>query len=243
MTIGTKYTDSMVVIPARLQSRRFPRKPLQMAGNNSLLQHTHHQARKSRASVVCVASADPEIQDHCGRNGIAWWPTSQAHMTGTHRCAEVLELVDGSVGIVINWQCDEPLVLPEWIDLMIEKIIQIGADIVTLVASLSAPAAENKNVAKVVVSDDRCMWFSRLPLYDSKAHIGIYAFRSEILRKLGKMQRTNLSRGESLEQLAWLEAGYKISYIEVDHLPLAINTPHDWKRFADKFDQQEINRL
>ncbi len=225
---------SMTIIPARLQSGRLPGKPLLKAGGKTLLGYVYGQASRVKVNQLAVASSDNEILDYCDENNMGRWLTRSTHLTGTHRCAEVIEKID--VDVIVNWQCDEPLVDPQSVDMLIDTLeIRTESekdDIATLVAPWEGKADSDPNVIKTAVSGGYCHWFSRAPLLGSMIHIGVYAFRAETLRKLGQLKPTKLSQAESLEQLAWLEAGFQIRAVEVDHAPLAINTQEDWDQFT-----------
>lgn len=232
--------ETVIVIPARMQSKRLPGKPLLMAGGKSLLQHVYERACQAKVDRTIIATPDGVIMDHCDEIGMTYMMTRKDHPTGTHRCAEVLhrlEMTDkeGTVRTIVNWQCDEPLVEPEWADKLLDKMAA-GWAIGTLVAPLPTFQDEwelSKGPVRVAVSREWCCWFSHSLLAGAMAHVGIYAFRPRTLRGLGKLLPTELSKAESLEQLAWIENGHSIKAVKVDKPTLAINTPADYEKFRE----------
>ena len=231
---------SYIIIPARMDSRRLPGKPMINVNGKPLVHWTYDRAKQSKANTVVIATSDREIYSYCNNYKLEYNSTRQNHFTGTHRCAEVLEAIehaavttgtDNEKRIIVNWQCDEPRVNPEDVDKLIDAIEQ-HYDIATLVAP--AYPIQDVDVTKVVVGHNGIAhWFDRLPMTGAKAHIGVYAFRAETLRKLGKLKPTKLSLEASLEQLAFIEAGYNIGTVGTKEFPLSINSQQDLDRFED----------
>ncbi len=230
---------SIIVIPARMESNRFPGKPMAMAGGKSLVHWVYERAKQTSADFVIVATPDPVIAGYCEEHGLTWWGSLEEAVTGTHRCAAVLSGLERSldVGVVVNWQCDEPLVDPAEVDRAIEWC-SCGHRVITLVAPGPLRRMDDPNIVKVAVAENgRCHWFSREEVVcdgrsgAAKAHCGVYAFPAVLLKQLGSCLPTALSRAKSLEQLAWLEHGYHIFASEMPELPLSINTPADFDAF------------
>ena len=230
-----------IIIPARLASNRLANKPLLEVDGKPLLQWTYDRACQAESDKVIVSTSDPEIVDYCKNNGIMCILTSESVLTGTHRCAEVLWTLDQELteedysldSIVVNWQCDEPLVDPKDIGKLVKATKEFYG-ISTLVANMEEKHFDDRNTTKAVVGDTGLIhWFSRKHIIGNKAHIGIYAFRSAILRKLGKLRRTKFSTAESLEQLAWLENGFQIGAVGTWDVPLSINTERDFEKFKE----------
>ena len=232
---------SLIIIPARMESERLPGKPLLDVGGKSLLEWTYDRAIKADVDGVLIATSDAVIYDYCGRKGMGVMMTCKEHPTGTHRCAETAARLPDRYDVVINWQVDEPLVKSKDVERLM-KLICAYNDISTLVAPLSYKDRRNRDVVKTAVSDrishDVCQWFSRAPLAGAMGHVGVYAFRWEVLQKLGRLDTTLLSRAESLEQLTWLEDAWEIRAVETDKLPLSINTQEDLERFKEIVDAQ-----
>jgi len=225
--------EYIIVIPARMSSSRLPNKPLLRVGNTTLLKLVYDRARLTKAGKVLIAAEHKDICDYCQSFDLKLFCNMLPHLTGTHRCAEAFDYVDKSavnrwpLDIVVNWQCDEPLVDPKWIDLLVEGLRNSDADIATLVSPLDEDDG-NENLVKAVVSDDRCLWFSRTYQSGCVGHIGVYAFRCETLRQLGKLKPSKASVKEGLEQLSWIEAGHTIRAVYLDGIPLSVNTQDDY---------------
>ena len=240
--------SSVIIIPARMASERFPGKPMAMAGGKPLLEWTWLRAQQTNCDHVLIATPDREIGQYCQDKGILWRPSSEELPTGTHRCADVAAHMKRKFDVVVDWQVDEPLVDPQAVDRLVD-FVQNRRDVVgTLAAPFVWDEFYNTNVVKVAVSkgenihpkdQNRCNWFSRGELGGSMAHIGVYAFGWHTLGDLGRMPPTMLSKAESLEQLAWIERGIRV--FEVDaKLPLSINTPEDFEKF--KADRNAFSR-
>jgi len=226
----------VIVIPARLQSSRLPRKPLLIAGGRALLHHTYEAARKTRANKIIVAAADKEIYNYCKDHNLCCWNTDPEHPTGTHRCVEILRELNASatyqrrIDVVVNWQCDEPLVNPKYVDRLVDFLYNGSYGIATLVSWKGRPTD-----IRVAVSNKCCHWFTRAPMV-GMFHTGIYAFESSLLQKLDSIVQTYMSMFESLEQLAWLEEGHKIAAFEIPEGHLSINTTSDFHEFKTRIE-------
>ena len=234
------------IIPARYASTRFPGKPLAMLGDKPMIQWVYERASFLFEHLV-VATDDQRIYDAVERFGGKVQMTSPVHNSGTERCAEAAGLYEQQTGIgfshVVNIQGDEPLIQPEQLQTLIECIQVPGTGIATLIRPLKASEElENPNVVKVVVDKSfRALYFSRAPIPFVRSpgvkqktpelpfytHIGLYAFRREILEQVVKLPPTTLEQAESLEQLRWMEHGITIR-TAVTHLPsLGVDTPED----------------
>ncbi len=231
------------IIPARYQSTRFPGKPLVDIAGKSMIQRVYEQARKSELLTdVIVATDDDRIWNHVREFGGKAIMTSVDHLNGTSRCGEVISKESG-YDVVINIQGDEPLVKPEQIDAVLSLFKRDEVEIGTVVKRLHDSAdIENENRIKVVLDHaGNALYFSRsaIPFVQGKQishwpetipyfkHIGIYAWRTEALKKLLLLKPTELEKAESLEQLRWLYYGYKIATVETEIETPNIDTPHD----------------
>lgn len=229
---------NVIIIPCRMDGRRLPGKPMMTAAGRPLVRWVYDLARRvGNAQRVIVATADDEIIKYCSDNGMLWQHTRADHPTGTHRCAEVLKQFDDvylfDPKVVVNWQVDEVCVNPKDVARLIDYM-KWEHDVATLVTPDLAGMEDDRDVVKVATSEDgRCRWFSRSALAGAGGHCGIYAFQPHVLRRLGKQRTTPLSRAESLEQLAWLESAHTIQAIEIDKLPLAINTRQNLDQFRE----------
>jgi len=239
------------IIPARYASTRFPGKPLVMIGNKPMVERVYEQALKS-LTMVFVATDDERIFEAVGKFGGKAVMTSPEHFSGTDRCAEAVDKIMKEIGekidVVINIQGDEPFIQPEQIDLLKlcfnDKTVQIA----TLIRK--AAAGEdifNPNQPKVILDNEgNAIYFSRAAIpyirdYEGQEwsarhvyykHIGLYAYKTEVLKKITKLQRSFLEKAESLEQNRWIENGFKIRCATTEWESFGIDTPEDLKRAA-----------
>ncbi len=239
--MNTTERKAIIIIPCRLKSRRLPEKVMMEVDSKPLLHWVYEKAKQTVADSVIVATPNRRIAHYCRDYGFPWFPTAE-HPTGTHRCAEVLSHFRGNAGVdvVVNWQCDEPMVEPEDVNALIEMVRTVS-DIATLASPLADDDSEwqNSNVTKVVCYGGKACWFSRAAMGGADAHCGVYAFKSSVLRKLGCLSPSRYSKVESLEQLTWLEAGFEIDVLSIRKLPLAINDRADFERFKTAVGRRE----
>jgi len=231
------------LIPARYASSRFPAKPLADIAGKSMIQRVYEQARKSSSlSKVVVATDHIDIYNHVRLFGGDVCMTRESHVSGTDRCYEALTLQPEKYDYVINIQGDEPFIQPGQIDLLASRLNGI-TEIATLIKPIDNPAQLfNPNVVKAVVSKaGEALYFSRstIPHIRNTAesewmkkhtfykHIGMYAYRSDILEQLTRLPVSSLESAESLEQLRWLENGFTIAVAETIIETLGIDTPED----------------
>ena len=238
----------LAIIPARYASTRFPAKPLAMLGGKPIVQRVYEQVAKVVEKVV-VATDDERICDAVLSFGGEVVMTSPNHKSGTDRCAEAYEKAGCEADIIINVQGDEPFVAPEQIEALIGCFDDESVDIATLVKPFSAEsgleALENPNSPKVVINKKgEAIYFSRsvvpylrgversewLKHHTFYKHIGIYAFRAKVLNEITALEQTPLEKAESLEQLRWLESGYKIKVDITNIETIGIDTPEDLER-------------
>jgi 3-deoxy-manno-octulosonate cytidylyltransferase (CMP-KDO synthetase) len=223
------------IIPSRYASARFPGKPLIDIKGKSMIQRVFEQASKSKLiDEVVVATDDQRIYDHVKVFGGNVLMTSTSHSNGTERCGEVISLYS-DIGVVLYIQGDEPLVRPEQLDLLINLFKDESVCIGTLIKKITDEnEIENTNRVKVVLDKEKnALYFSRNVIPFSRKtqtvfkHIGIYAWRHNTLQELLKLTPTELEKSESLEQLRWLENGYKIRTAETTIETPNIDTPED----------------
>ena len=246
----------LAIIPARYASTRFPAKPLALLGGKPIVQRVYEQVAKIVERVV-VATDDERIYDTVVSFGGEVVMTSPNHKSGTDRCAEAYAKLDYDADIIINVQGDEPFVAPEQIEALVNCFNSEEVDIATLVKPFSAEsgieALENPNSPKVVINEAKeALYFSRsvvpylrgversewLKHHTFYKHIGIYAFRAKVLNEVTALEQTPLEKAESLEQLRWLESGYKIKVGITDIETIGIDTPEDLER-AELFLRRE----
>ena len=237
------------LIPARYASTRFPGKPLALLNGKPVIQHVYEQAAKV-LDAVYVATDDERIYNKVLAFGGKAVMTSTEHHSGTDRIEEALEKVGGDFDVVVNIQGDEPFIAQS----QIETLCQCFVDKATQIATLGKPfecieAAENPHSPKIVV-DNRgsALYFSRsiipfvrgterqdwLSKYPFLKHLGIYAYRTNVLKEITKLPQSSLELAESLEQLRWLQNGYRIKVGLTDVETVGIDTPDDLQR-AEEF--------
>lgn len=238
------------IIPARYGSTRFPGKPLALINGKTMIRRVYEQVKKTRnISIVIVATDDQRIIDEVESFGGQASMTSPDHKSGTDRCAEVLENLNQDIDVVINIQGDEPFIDPGQIDQLAGMFDHPEVEIATLSTSVkSDEELNNPNVVKLVAGKDgRALYFSRFPIPYLRAnnggnisglhpylkHIGIYAYRSEILRKIVKLGQGKLEIAESLEQLRWLENGFSIHVSNCQSEGISIDTPEDLSKIIN----------
>jgi 3-deoxy-manno-octulosonate cytidylyltransferase (CMP-KDO synthetase) len=235
------------IIPARYQSFRFPGKPLVDIAGKPMIQRVYEQALLSQAlEEVTVATDDERIMKAVeGFSGKAIL-TSSDHRSGTERCGEVVETFEASgryFDIVINIQGDEPYINPKQMDEVAACFSDPSVSIATLARRIeSEKELCDPNVVKVVFNHaGDALYFSRHPIpYRQNAekgqwvtglayfkHIGIYAYKTEVLKKITALVTSSLEQAESLEQLRWLVNGFPIRVSETHFESHAIDTPDD----------------
>lgn len=234
------------IIPARYESTRFPGKPLALIGGKTMIQRVYEQCLKcSELDEVIVATDDKRIFDHVNSFGKAIL-TANTHESGTDRCAEVVSKLDSNYDYVINIQGDEPFISPNQIKLLIDEVAQDKHELGTLVKLIDdVETLLNANTPKVVLKENKeAIYFSRetiphvrgvdqkewLSKHTFYKHIGIYAYRTDVLKKIVKLKQGTLEQIEKLEQLRWLENGYKIKVGITDEESIGIDTPEDLEK-------------
>ncbi|OFX53858.1 MAG: 3-deoxy-manno-octulosonate cytidylyltransferase [Bacteroidetes bacterium GWB2_41_8] len=232
------------IIPARFQSTRFPGKPLVMLGEKPIIQWVYENAKKALDEVY-VATDDERIFRAVEAFGGKAVYTSPNHQSGTDRCAEAAQKVAEQLrfDVVINIQGDEPFIRPEQVEGLKACFDSPETEIATLIKPITNPEEiSNINRPKVVINKkNEAMYFSRSPIpfvRDCKpedwisrntffSHIGMYAYRFDILLELTKLPIGELEKAESLEQLRWLENGYRIRTAQTLFENIGIDTPED----------------
>ncbi|MBR1917178.1 MAG: 3-deoxy-manno-octulosonate cytidylyltransferase [Bacteroidaceae bacterium] len=239
----------IAIIPARYASTRFPGKPLAVLGGKTVIQRVYEQVR-SVLSEVYVATDDERIFQTVEAFGGQAVMTRSDHQSGTDRIEEAVEKIGTEADVIINVQGDEPFIQPSQIETLIHLFDNPQTQIGTLGKRFdSIEAAENPNSPKIV-TDARgfALYFSRsiipyirgkepqdwLATYPFLKHLGIYAYRREVLAEVTKLPQSLLEKAESLEQLRWLENGYRIRVGLTDVETVGIDTPEDLKR-AESF--------
>ena len=242
----------VAIIPARFASTRFPGKPLAILGGKPVIQRVYEQAKKVFENVF-VATDDDRIYDAVEQFGGKAIMTSPNHKSGTDRCYEAYQKCGIETDVVVNIQGDEPFIHQSQLLTIKELFLQPETDIATLVKPFASDTSfdvlSNPNSPKVVVDDNwNALYFSRsvIPYLRGKEtetwasehtyykHIGLYAFRSDVLGKVTSLEQAPLEIAESLEQLRWLSAGYTIKVGKTNVETIGIDTPEDLAA-AEKF--------
>lgn len=238
------------VIPARYASTRFPGKPLVMLGGKSMIERVYEQVA-GVLDETCVATDDERIFDAVKAFGGNVVMTSTEHKSGTDRIQEAVTKIGDGYDVVVNIQGDEPFIQRS----QIETVCRCFDDEITQIATLGKPfgnnfeAIANSNSPKIVI-DNRgyAMYFSRsvIPFIRGKQteewaeaypfvkHIGLYAYRRKVLAEITQLPQSSLEIAESLEQLRWLQNGYRIKVGLTDVETVGIDTPEDLQR-AEEF--------
>lgn len=233
------------VIPARYQSSRYPGKPLIDLNGKPMIQRVFEGASKSNLlTKVIVATDDDRIFQTVESFGGNVEMTSERHSSGTDRCGEILTRNKG-YDIVLNIQGDEPLVSAEQIDQLLAAFQDETVQIATLgIGDVSEEDKLNPNRIKLVKDvNNNAMYFSRSAIPNERngnkdvkknfpflRHIGLYAYRSHILKELVQLKKTELEQIESLEQLRWLYHGYSIRIVETTIETPNIDVPEDLEK-------------
>jgi len=231
------------VIPSRYASTRFPAKPLADIAGKSMVETVYAQVKKSRlVTKAIVATDNQKIYDHIRSFGGEVYMTSEDHVSGTDRCFEAYTLQTEQFDYVINIQGDEPFIDPQQIDLL-GGLLDGKTELATLIKKIEKEEhLFNSNVVKVVVNVlNEALYFSRSTIPHVRSttqsewmakqtfykHIGMYAYRTDVLEKITQLPVSSLERSESLEQLRWLENGFRIKTAITDIETIGIDTPED----------------
>lgn len=248
------------IIPARYASTRFPAKPLAKLGGKPVIQRVYEQV-VDMVDAAYVATDDERIAEVVRGFGGKVVMTSPDHQSGTDRCYEAYQKVATPFDVIINIQGDEPFVQQEQIDSLKSCFINDETtDIATLIKPFTQKSSltdlENSNSPKVVVGkEDKALYFSRsvvpylrnypkeewLANHTFYKHIGLYAYRAEVLAEITALEQTPLELSESLEQLRWLENGYHIKVATTHIETIGIDTPEDLER-AEAFLRTQTNK-
>ena len=242
------------VIPARYASSRFPGKPLVVIDGKTMIRRVYEQAIQcGELSKVVVATDDEAIYNHVNLFGGNVLMTGTHHASGTERCCEVVEKLQikgEEYDFVINIQGDEPFIEPEQISQVAACFNNPQTQLATLIKQIHSPdELTSQNVVKVVVDKlgyallfSRSMipfvrgkeqpdWLSAMTFYK---HIGIYGYRTSVLRKIVELPVSTLELAESLEQLRWLDNGYSINVQITEFESIAVDTPADLLKITNR---------
>jgi 3-deoxy-manno-octulosonate cytidylyltransferase (CMP-KDO synthetase) len=247
------------IIPARYASTRFPGKPLISIAGKSMIQRVWERCGTAEClSKLVVATDDVRIESEVKKFGGKVLMTSTDHPTGTDRCREALEQAESIFGetfdAVINIQGDEPFVHPEHIRLVASCFASAETQLATLAKKISRTEdLFNPNIIKVVCTlGQEALYFSRSPIPYLRGkengqwvsegkymkHIGIYGYRTDVLKRITEMPPSHLETSESLEQLRWLENGLRIQVRETDLESRSVDSPADLESILNEINQE-----
>ncbi|PLX22301.1 MAG: 3-deoxy-manno-octulosonate cytidylyltransferase [Marinilabiliales bacterium] len=237
------------IIPARFASSRFPGKPLVDIKGKTMIQRVYEQCKRS-LEFVYVATDNQRIYDEVVGFGGKVVLTNSKHESGTDRLAEAIQIIQNELNIdfdvVINIQGDEPFIRPEQIAEIKTCFKDNTTEIATLVKIIeNSEDIFDENKPKVILDKYmNAICFSRCPIpylrnnaksdwikkHEYYRHIGMYAYKTETLLKLTKLKQSLLEKAESLEQLRWIENGYKIKVAKTNFDSLGVDTPEDLEK-------------
>lgn len=240
------------IIPARYASTRFPGKPLAMLGGKTVIQRVYEQV-KDCFDDLYVATDDERIASCVNEFGGKYVMTSPDCKNGTERCLDAYKNLNLQCDVIVNIQGDEPFIQRKQVDALMACFDSAETDIATLVKPFEKADGlerlECPNSPKVIMNADGfAIYFSRsvipylrgvekeqwLENHVFYKHLGIYAYRTDVLKEITVLEQSPLEKVESLEQLRWLENGYKIKVGITDIETIGIDTPEDLER-AKKF--------
>ncbi|HEC43120.1 MAG TPA: 3-deoxy-manno-octulosonate cytidylyltransferase [Bacteroides sp.] len=236
------------IIPARYASTRFPGKPLADLGGKPMIQWVYENTLQSLDNVI-VATDHPDIESAVNGFGGKVIMTSPEHPSGTDRCAEVIDILSKQgeeYDVALNIQGDEPFIRNTHLSLLKQTFDLENTQIATLANVIEDPEELfDPNVVKIVTGKGgKALYFSRSPMPHQRdrpqsewynnfkylKHLGMYAYRTDILREITKLKRSPLEQAESLEQLRWLESGYRIRVHYTTEVSMGIDTPEDLEK-------------
>lgn len=242
----------IAIIPARYASSRFPGKPLADMAGKPMIQRVYEQVQKA-VEEVWVATDDERIYNAVSAFGGKAVMTSPEHRSGTDRLNEAYDKIGKPFNVVINVQGDEPFIHPQQIEALKSCFDSEDVELATLVKPFnrndSFEVLVNPNSPKVIVNkSNEAIYFSRsvIPYIRDLAqnewlskhifykHIGMYGYRSDILKIITKLPQSTLEKAESLEQLRWVENGYRIRVGYTEQETIGIDTPEDMEKALKK---------
>lgn len=249
------------IIPARYASSRLPGKPLLEIGGKPIIQHVYERASEALPGAVIVATDDERIFRAVETFGGNVVMTSPDHPSGTDRVREAYRKGGIEADVVINIQGDEPFISPLQIRAMMQAFEDESVDIATTIIPLTEGNSfldelrNPNNVKAVKASDGRLVYFSRSVVPFSRdlrddellssgryfKHLGMYAYRSSVLEKITELPESPLEKSEKLEQLRWLEAGYRIQSVISDQKTIGIDTPGDLEEARAFYERWLVN--
>lgn len=238
------------VIPARYASTRFPAKMLADIKGKPMIQHVYERASRANCLAKLVVATDNQLIIDAVKNfGGEAVLTREEHPSGTDRCYEALQITEATTqkkfDYVINIQGDEPFIIPQQIELLASRLDGTTEIATLIIKTLDSQALFNTGEVKVVLDKDQNgIYFSRqvipflrnvpqeewLSHHTFYRHVGMYAYRADILAQITQLAPSILEKAESLEQLRWIENGFKIKTAITEHDSYCVDTPEDLQR-------------
>lgn len=232
------------IIPSRYASSRLPGKPLIDLKGKTMIRRVYEQVSASKfLDKVVVATDDNRIADHVASFGGNVLMTSTEHASGTDRCKEALHKLSGKYRYVINIQGDEPLIKAAQVDELAVLLSDDSIELATQMIKVSSQEelSDTKEVKIVLNKNNEALYFSRQPIpflkdvdqnewhlhHNYYRHVGMYAYRADILDKIAGLPVSPLEKAESLEQLRWVENGFTIKCAITKFESICVDTPED----------------
>ena len=246
----------IAIIPARYQSTRFPGKPLARLNNKPVIQWVYENVSQA-LDEVWVATDDQRIFEAVKKFGGKVVETAKSHRSGTDRCAEAARNLSKKINfdVVINIQGDEPFIRAKQMEQLMASFSE-DTQVATLIKKIdTTEELFNPNRPKVVTDKDKnALYFSRSPIPFVRgekesswlltatfwAHVGIYAYKKEALQKITQLPHGMLERVEALEQLRWIEHGFKIKTAITEHQSIGIDTPEDLENAVQLLQKKSV---
>lgn len=252
----TSPREWIAIIPARYASTRFPGKPLAEIRGKSMIERVYFQARQV-VEEVWVATDDQRIAGEVKRFGGRWTMTSTNHSSGTDRVREALDHAEQQTGKtfprVVNVQGDEPFMHPGQLQELMDCFADDDTQIATLIKTIDQNRdIFNEHIPKVVTDyQSYALYFSRSPIpfirnrqkdqwarhFTFMKHIGLYAYRADVLRQITCLAPSSLEIAESLEQNRWIQNGYRIKTATTQHDNYPVDTPEDLEAIGQHLDR------
>jgi 3-deoxy-manno-octulosonate cytidylyltransferase (CMP-KDO synthetase) len=240
-------TSIIGIIPARYASTRFPAKALAMINGKTMVQRVYEQTLQAHTlQKVVIATDHQQIYEHVQSFGGQVVMTSPDHPSGTDRCYEALQKTGEAYDFVINIQGDEPFIQPEQINILASTLADSQTQIATLVKKIEDTSTlVDPNKPKVILNThSEAIYFSRQTLpyirgaeagqwlgkHTFYKHIGMYAYRTDILAQITQLPVSSLEQAEALEQLRWIENGFRIKVAVTPYDSIGIDTPEDLEK-------------
>lgn len=240
------------IIPARYASSRFPGKPLIDIKGKSMIQRVYEQATKSKLlNKVIVATDDDRIFNHVTKFGGQVVMTASHHPSGTDRCWDALQQLEEDYRYVINIQGDEPLIDAAQIDELAAVLTDGETGLATQMMAIdNYEMLFDKGEVKIVLNaHNEALYFSRMVIpfikgmdekewhlhYQYYRHVGMYAYREDVLKQITQLPVSPLEKAESLEQLRWIENGFAIKCVTTTHQSHCVDTPEDLEKLLHLF--------